>query len=1517
MARVTHERTGLTQDTTYRGYVRSVNARGRSEWSSVLATRTPEPLPTAVPAVPTNFAGTAPVYDAIDFSWDASDTASGYDLYITTSATAPTASTAATATVGLVTTYRHTGLSGTTTYRAYIRAKNLIGDSDWSAAINVTTPVQIPGVPADFTNTAQAFNSLTFTWTATARATGYDLYLSESEVVPDENTAPTASAGAVTTYTATGLEQNTNYNAYLRAKNTSGAGGWTDAITATTALQAPPVPTNFEGTASAYNTIDFTWTAAVRAANYDLYITTSLTAPTSDTAATASVGEVTAYTHTGLLATTAYRTYLRARNNGGTSDWTAVEIVTTPARPLQIPPEPTDFSSTARTTSSLTFGWTAAAGATNYDLYISAAATAPTAGTTPTATVGAVVTYQQTGLADTTTYYAYVRARNTAGASDWVGTTETTQPVALPDLPTNFVRSARTSNSITYTWSGAAGATGYDIFITTSSITPSSSTLPTEQLGTVATYERTLLVADTTYYAYLRARNRTGAGAWTAAVVSATTMVPPPMPANLVGTAASTSIVYTWGSSTRATGYDLYITTSATAPTSSTVPTASVEEVNTYTRTGLSPSTTYNAYIRAKNNGGASTWTIATSLTTTPSDIAPVLVLKQLNDGVNVGYSGGSIAAGMWDVQYKRNTDLERDWVSASGEGSNLSGSVNLFSLSRTRWDFRVRRGTTGPFQTQTLTVSRVASTWGSAPEVTVSFLPQSDDTTNAVFSIRTPSPGITQGTAWSNVLMWSVNALGQTASLIGQLSLSTTRTQTITVRGLIPEAIYRYRVEMGRSGFGFVPYTYITFTVPRQAPRAPTGFASSASTASTSTYTWNARPGVTGYDLYISTSSLSPSRETVPTASVGAVTTHTLTGLLPNTTYYTFIRSKNSAGTSSWSDAVSVTTVSLQTPAAPTNFARSSNTNTEIVYTWTASTDATGYDLYITTSAVAPVRGTTPTASVGAVTTYTRTGLSGSTLYRAYIRAKNNSGASAWTSAVSVRTTTTPPAVPPVPTNFARSSSTQNSIAYSWTAAARATGYDLYISTSSTAPVSGTTPTVSVGAVTTYTRTGLSANTTYYAWLRAKNSSGTTGWTAVTTVTTEMMPAPPPSVPANFAGIGGADSIAYTWTAAARATGYDLFIAKPTIQLVNSANGAISFQAPAPLAHTTPTVSVGAVSSYTRTGLDGGEYYYSYIRAKNSGGNSAWSSAEIDQSGASMGPPRYLCAPTATQTSISYEWSNSFNRYYPSGTSYPFQSVTYPSGTTFDLYISLTDTAPTSGTTPTVSNLTGTTYTRTGLTANTTYYAFIRARSGNVVTDWSPSFSATASSALGTVTELRFVVAPVWQSLTFEWDAVTNATGYEVFAGRPTSRTSGTAVSASSRQYTFTNLRPQRQTPYAIRARQGNTFSPWVRTNASIFEPISTFGINRVTRNGNIYTFNASSSPGTVEYFLSPESTLPSIIPATLSTRGRGAGPIITNPPIGWYIYTRGSSATTGSDTYVQRSFFWSAWSSGFEITE
>jgi len=235
-----------------------------------------------------------------------------------------------------------------------------------------------------------------------------------------------------------------------------------------------------------------------------------------------------------------------------------------------------------------------------------------------------------------------------------------------------------------------------------------------------------------------------------------------------------------------------------------------------------------------------------------------------------------------------------------------------------------------------------------------------------------------------------------------------TTVTGTLTVPSGTAATTTRMRVSMKYNAaqtacesfsYGEVEdYTAVitATTVDTQAPTAPTGLASSNVTQTSVSLAWNASTdnvGVTGYDVYRNGSLLAST----------ANTSYSVSGLSASTTYSFYVKAKDAAGNvSAASNTISVTTLTppdTQAPTAPTGLASSNVTQSSVSLSWSASTDnvgVTGYDVYRNGSLLAS------TAS----TSYNVSGLSASTTYSFYVKAKDAAGnVSAASNTVSVTT--------------------------------------------------------------------------------------------------------------------------------------------------------------------------------------------------------------------------------------------------------------------------------------------------------------------------------------------------------------------------------------------------------------------------------------------------------------------------------------------------------------------------------
>lgn len=336
----------------------------------------------------------------------------------------------------------------------------------------------------------------------------------------------------------------------------------------------------------------------------------------------------------------------------------------------------------------------------------------------------------------------------------------------------------------------------------------------------------------------------------------------------------------------------------------------------------------------------------------------------------------------------------------------------------------------------------------------------------------------------------------------------------------------------------------YTFNVIASTCPGIPTAVTVSVSSTTTATVNWTASSPApaSGYQIYLSTSATLPTGATTPTYTTGAgVTTLPLTGLTANTTYYVYVRNNCGSGNvSPWTSQVSFFTgYCVSTSSGSTyyinNFSTTGGTanitNNGSGYSATGYGNFTGQTVsqqnYGSISFSAAYTGGTfgfgiwvdwnndldfddvgelmyNSGTYAASNTGSFTVPASATVgnHRMRIRANYNSTTPDECGAITSGETEDytfnvlpPPACANNPSSITVFLNSQTAATVSWTAPtpAPASGYQYYLSTSSTTPTGATTPTGSTAAaVTSVSLTGLTSGTTYYIWIRSNCGGGT-----------------------------------------------------------------------------------------------------------------------------------------------------------------------------------------------------------------------------------------------------------------------------------------------------------------------------------------------------------------------------------------------------------------------------------------
>ena len=256
--------------------------------------------------------------------------------------------------------------------------------------------------------------------------------------------------------------------------------------------------------------------------------------------------------------------------------------------------------------------------------------------------------------------------------------------------------------------------------------------------------------------------------------------------------------------------------------------------------------------------------------------------------------------------------------------------------------------------------------------------------------------------------------------------------------------------------------------------------------------------------------------------------TSHTITSLTANTTYYVRVTATRTAiddGTPS--DEASASTL-LPPPAQVTGVNVTANGHDRIAVSWTAVSDATGYVVeWDDDSGFAG-----PSSAASASSPYAITGLDEGTTYHVRVRATRTGAADGPASAsVSATTALQPPAQV---TGVSAQAASDTEINVSWNLAVRAGGYRVEWGTASGVYTDSTTT-----AALNHKVSSLSADTPYFFRVTATRAGADDGPPSAE-ANARTNPAPPPSPPAGVVAVALSDrEIRVEWQPSQNATGY------------------------------------------------------------------------------------------------------------------------------------------------------------------------------------------------------------------------------------------------------------------------------------------------------------------------------------------------------------------------------------------
>jgi titin len=720
----------------------------------------------------------------------------------------------------------------------------------------------------------------------------------------------------------------------------------------------------------------------------------------------------------------------------------------------------------------------------------------------------------------------------------------------------------------------------------------------------VTNYSDNGLAANTEYYYRVRASN-TGGHSDYANEANATTLPnAPAAPSSLAATTVSGSrIDLAWtDNADNEVGFKIERKTGA-AGTFAEIATVGAD-FNSYSNTGLTESTEYFYRVRAYNTGGHSDYANESSATTVPSAPSGLTATTISNTQINLAWTDNSSDENGFKIE--RKTGPAGTYAEIGAVGAEVTSFSNVSLSANTKYFYRVRAynaGGNSPYSTE-------------ANATTLKNVPAAPTTLAA-----TPASNTQINLAWTdnsaNEDGFKIERKTGAAGTYAEMATLGPNVTTYSSLGLDPFTEYYYQVRAYNNGGNSAYSNEANATTLPNAPSAPSSLTATTMNQTQIDLAWtdNADNEV-NFTIERKTGAAGTYAEIT---TVGAnVTSYSDNGLNPATEYFYRVHASNTGGNSAYSNEANATTLP-NPPAAPSSLTATAASNTQIDLAWTdnANNEA-NFKIERKTGAAGTYA---EIATVGAnVANYSDTGLDPITKYYYRVRASNTGGQSAYADEANATTLPNPPAAP---SSLTATTISQTQIDLAWTDnASDEVGFKIERKTGA----AGTYVEIAtVGAdVTSFSNTGLAANTEYFYRVRANNTGGHSAYTNEANATT--LPNTP-GAPSGLAAITMSNTqIDLAWT--------DNSDNEVSFKIERKTGAAGTYA---------EIATVGAsVTNYSDTGLDPITEYYYRVRASNTGGQSAYSN-EANATTLPNAPsaPSSLSATTMSNTQINLAWTD------------------------------------------------------------------------------------------------------------------------------------------------------------------------------------------------------------------------------------------------------------------------------------
>lgn len=499
----TYDDKTVAPNKTYIYRVQSIFDKGSNELSEEKKVTTPIAPPTA----PTGLNATGQGSGAIYLTWADSNGSEASYVLERSSDGGNTFRGIATVPYSRTPSYTDLTVNAGSRYCYRVKSRNSTGDSGYSNVICANTAESLPAAPSSLNAVAVSSSQINLGWTDNS---GNETSFEIERSTDNQNFTRIAVTGAnATQYSDGSLQPATAYYYRIRAVNATGASPYSQTASARTLQLPPSAPSSLTAAAAGSSQINLSWKD--NSGNEDGFELERSADGRSFSKIADLPANAASYQSGGLSPNTRYWYRLRARNNGGYSDYSNIADATT----QDVAPEsPAELAATAVTYQQVNLSWTDRSGnETGFEVEISIdGVNFQKTGTLP----ANATSYQATGLKELTKYYFRVRALNAIGYSSYSNVANaTTLKAPVPDRPGDLTATPLDFDLVRLRWSPVS-ANAHTVVIERSLYPDRDFTVIHSQPAAQTQYDDREILPVADHYYRIKAVNNAGSSPYSA-----------------------------------------------------------------------------------------------------------------------------------------------------------------------------------------------------------------------------------------------------------------------------------------------------------------------------------------------------------------------------------------------------------------------------------------------------------------------------------------------------------------------------------------------------------------------------------------------------------------------------------------------------------------------------------------------------------------------------------------------------------------------------------------------------------------------------------------------------------------------------------------------------------------------------------------------------------------------------------------------------------------------------------------